>query len=110
MRLRRVRFKLQWLVVAIAIAAILTCAAVEVAPDAGRRWRACKRMADLYAAEANWWSAQKPRAGWSPEGWNREHDYITKSRNYCEEKSGRYRRALFVRWEFYSLGASLPPW
>jgi hypothetical protein len=106
MKRLRVRFSLQWLVVVVAIAAILMCAAVEVAPDVAQRWRRCNRMADEYAAKTKWWAAQKPRAGLSAEVWNQEHSYIIRSIKYFEEKSWMYRRALFLPWEFYSLGAT----
>ena len=109
MKRLRVRFSLQWLVVVVALAAILMCAAVEVAPDVARRWRRCNRMADHYAAETRWWAAQKPRAGLPAEAWNVEQLYIMRSIKYFEEKSWMYRRAMFLPWEFYSLGATLYP-
>jgi hypothetical protein len=109
MRLPRVRLSLQWQMVVIAIVAILLAATFEVGPDLKRRWVACRRVADVCAAEAKWWSAQKAGPELPDESRQNMAAYIQRSEEEFRRKSWKYRRALFIPWEFYSLGSALPP-
>jgi hypothetical protein len=107
MRLPRVRLSIQWQMVVIAILAILLVATIEVGPEVKRRWVGCRRKADAYAAEARWWSVQTAGPNLPPESRRTMAAYIQRSKQEFLSKSWKYRRALFIPWEFYSLGSTL---
>jgi len=100
--MRRVKISIQWLMVAIIFLAIAFWSGPILAPEFVRRWRTCSNRAANYQSMARFWyiEAAKFSAYPKPEvgaGFQRRGDGYSK-------KAQRYRRALLVPWETWSLG------
>jgi hypothetical protein len=95
MRIRRI--SIQWLMVIIVFLALFLWAGPVVVPEAVRRWRRCHARAADYQAEAARHyaiAASRPFAA----------DYMRERGDWYMEKSGRYRHALLIPWEFWNMG------
>src|SRR5262245_19360948 len=92
------RVPIQRLMVVLVVVAILLWAGREVAPDLIRRWDACRRRAAWHSTQVTLMPPRMARSGWG------KHQVA-----YHKRMRQLYRRALFIPWQFYSLGGSLPP-
>lgn len=100
MRLRRI--SIQWYMVSVVFLAIFLWAGPIVVPDVVRRWKNCERRYTIYQAEAL--SYSRFAASYAAKG---EAEAAASCRWSADDramKSWKYRRALFVPWEFWSLG------
>lgn len=88
--MRTNRAKIQWMMVYIIFFAILLWGGREIVPELYRRWSLCRRMAAYHANQA---------ALYPPVGRAAAHQM---------ELSAKYRHALYVPWEFWSLGDHPP--
>jgi hypothetical protein len=105
--MRRPRLTIQRGMVALIFLAILLWALPVVGPDLVRRRVACRREAVRHAREAGWWTAAIPamKAFKSPgsSAWARRRAA------YHSRMSARYRRALYLPWEWYTLDGQSTP-
>jgi hypothetical protein len=98
MAMRPSRVTIQRFMTCLIILAILLWAGRDVGPDVARRWVACRRQAARHAREATRLSPSAAQSGWFRDR-VADHNCM----------AWRYRRALWLPWEFYSLGESIPP-
>jgi hypothetical protein len=104
------------LMVVVVIVAVLSWAAPVVVPDVASRWRACRNAADRHAAEAARWTglAAARRAQYAGltnmedvrNGEKRAQGMESMADRY-QRLSWKYRRALFIPWDFYVYGDRL---
>lgn len=79
------RTKIQWVMIYIVFFAILLWGGREIGPDLYRRWDTCRWKATYHAK----------MTAFSPD---------RQTVAYHKKLSAKYRHALYVPWEFWSLG------
>jgi hypothetical protein len=110
MRLRRV--KIQWLMVAVMIAGILTWGVPALVDETARRWRNCRDRAEFHAGSAAHYADLTKRLGaLSPESAAKAKSWLGLSAEdaaslakYHAAKSKEYERAMYRPRGFWSLG------
>ena len=105
MRVPRVQISLQWLMVLNVFAAIFICAAIELGPDLARRWTICRDKATQCAALAR--NESTLVAWFRALGRTQDADWAQHNVEYYRNEERRYRRALFIPWQFYTIGANI---
>ena len=104
--MRRPRLNIQTFVVAVIFLAIASWAGPILVPEAVKRWKICEARADELLAESRSRDAEAARRAARS-----LHDEARMTRAVardCERASWKYRRALLVPWEFWSLGGDTP--
>ncbi len=110
MRLPRV--KIQWLMVALIIAGILTWGVPPLIDESTRRWKNCRDRAAFHAGNAAHFADLTTRlAALSPESAAKAKRWLGLSAEnaaslsrFHAAKSNQYSRALYQPWWFWSLG------
>jgi hypothetical protein len=110
MRLPRV--KIQWLIVAVIIAGILTWGVPALVDETARRWKNCRDRAAFHAGSAAHYADLRKRLGaLSPESAAKAKSWFGLSAEdaanlakFHSAKNEEYRRAMYRPRGFWSLG------
>jgi hypothetical protein len=97
---------IQRFMVALVFLAIALWAGLGVLPEAVRRWRVCYRVAAENQAEAR--SRHAEAALRSARSLPDEARMACEVAEDYERTAWKYRRALVIPWEFWSLGGDFP--
>ena len=100
--MRRVKISIQWLMVAIIFLAIAFWSGLILGPEFVRRWRTCSNRAANYQSEARWMYVRAAKLSASSRPGVAAS--FQQSGDGYSKKAQRYRRALLVPWETWSLG------
>jgi hypothetical protein len=94
--------------VLIVFVAVLMWALAQTAPDLYRRWSACSMVAERHATKARNHAALA--ASFTQLGNAKRAAIEQKVADWHREKMQKFRHALLIPWEFYSLGQTLDPY
>src|SRR5262249_5350456 len=100
--MRAPRIKIQRFMVAVVFLAIFLWAGPIVVPEFVLRWKRCQELASTYSRDARAYSLRATR---SPSRLNPRRAAMYQSKaDDCEKASKKYRRALLIPWDCWSLG------
>jgi hypothetical protein len=96
----------------LAILAVACWAGSAIGPDLQRRWTACRQEADWHAQIAARLQATlmlRAKTAASTGMPMRDSRAMQRRLGYHAAVGRRYRRALYIPWEFYRLGDTISP-
>ena len=106
------RLTIQRWMAALALIAIACWAGTAIGPDLGRRWMACRQEAAWHARIAARLQTTLTLRAKTAAGTGmpvRDSRAMERRLRYHTTMSRKYRRALYIPWEFYRLGDTVSP-
>ncbi len=103
--MRLPRLTIQRSMLGLVFIAIALWAVPAVLPEAVRRWKVCYAMAAMHEAEAKSRHAEAARR--AARSLPDEARMTRRVAEDCEKTARKYRRALLIPWEFWSLGGDI---